>query len=94
VLASRNASRAISSSAARVPWKPRGVEPVEIGWDLDRTARAWAALLDLLAELGLAFDAFRTGRQPDTEAHTRQETPQFAKSIERHALLTPNAASA
>lgn len=43
-------------------------------------------LLRFIAEQGLAFDAFRAGRRPHTEAHNRQETPLFAKSIERHAL--------
>ena len=41
---------------------------------------------ELLAKQGLAFDAFRSSRRPHTEAHNRQETPLFAKSIERHAL--------
>lgn len=43
-------------------------------------------MLDFLAKQGLAFDAFRTARRPNSEAHNRQETPLFAKSIERHAL--------
>ena len=43
-------------------------------------------LLDFLAGQGLAFDAFRAARRPSSEAHNRQETPLFAKSIERHAL--------
>jgi hypothetical protein len=43
-------------------------------------------MLDFLARRGLAFEPFRTGRLPNSEAHNRQETPLFAKSIERHAL--------
>jgi hypothetical protein len=29
---------------------------------------------------------FKAARKPVSEAHNRQETPMFAKSIERHAL--------
>ena len=43
-------------------------------------------MLEFLAKQGLAFDAFRVARRPNSEAHNRQETPLFAKSIERHAL--------
>jgi hypothetical protein len=43
-------------------------------------------LLDFLAKQGIPFDVFRTARRPMSEAHNRQETPLFAKSIERHAL--------
>ena len=39
-----------------------------------------------LARQGIPLDLFRTGRRPFSEAHNRQETPLFAKSIERHAL--------
>jgi len=43
-------------------------------------------LLDLLGKQGIPFDVFRAARIPMSEAHNRQETPLFAKSIERHAL--------
>jgi hypothetical protein len=43
-------------------------------------------LLDALAKLGIPRDVFRTARKPISEAHNRQETPLYAKSIERHAL--------
>ena len=43
-------------------------------------------LLEFLAKQGLPFDGFRASRQPATVAHNLQETPLFAKSIERHAL--------
>jgi hypothetical protein len=43
-------------------------------------------LADFLARQGIPQDLFRKGRQPFSEAHNRQETPLFAKSIEQHAL--------
>ena len=43
-------------------------------------------LLDSLAKQGIPREAFRSARKPVSEAHNRQETPLFAKSIERHAL--------
>ena len=43
-------------------------------------------LTAFLARQGIPLDLFRTGRRPFSEAHNRQETPLFAKSIERHAL--------
>ena len=49
-------------------------------------------LLDALARQGIPPDFFRSGRKPVSEAHNQQETPLFAKSIERHALS--NASSA
>jgi len=43
-------------------------------------------LLDFLGRQGIPTDVFQAARRPITEAHNRQETPLFAKSIERHAL--------
>ena len=43
-------------------------------------------LLDFLGKQGIPLDVFRSARKPISEAHNRQETPMFAKSIERHAL--------
>ena len=43
-------------------------------------------LRDFIGKQGIPLDLFRTGRRPFSEAHNRQETPLFAKSIERHAL--------
>jgi hypothetical protein len=42
-------------------------------------------LIDFLGQQGIPFDVFRNARRPVAEAHNRQETPLFAKSIERHA---------
>ena len=87
---------------------PAGRTTIDVIWDLRVTriddhsceltntvrSSATTEMLELLARQGLAFDAFRAGRRPNAEAHTRQETPQFAKSIERHALLTSKATPA
>jgi len=43
-------------------------------------------LTNFLAQQGIPVDLFRAGRKPISEAHNHQETPMFAKSIERHAL--------
>jgi hypothetical protein len=43
-------------------------------------------LLDSLAKQGIPRELFQSARKPVSEAHNRQETPLFAKSIERHAL--------
>jgi len=51
-------------------------------------------LLDSLAKQGIPWEVFQAARKPVTEAHNRQETPLFAKSIERHALNTNTAATA
>ena len=79
---------------------PNGRTKIEVIWDLSvrrisdesceltNTVHSSATpeMLDFLARQGLAFDAFRAARRPHSEAHNRQETPLFAKSIERHAL--------
>jgi hypothetical protein len=43
-------------------------------------------LLDSLAKQGIPLEVFKSARKPISEAHNKQETPFFAKSIERHAL--------
>ena len=43
-------------------------------------------LLDFLGSQGIPLDVFQGARKPILEAHNRQETPTFAKSIKRHAL--------
>ena len=42
--------------------------------------------MNFLGKQGLPLEVFRGARKPISEAHNRQETPMFAKSIERHAL--------
>src|SRR5579864_2819451 len=49
-------------------------------------------LLDSLAKQGIPQEAFQSARRPISEAHNRQETPLFAKSIERHALRNGSSA--
>jgi hypothetical protein len=51
-------------------------------------------LLDSLAKQGIPLDVFQAARKPVSEAHNRQETPLFAKSIERHALRSTSSARA
>jgi hypothetical protein len=43
-------------------------------------------LMDFLGKQGIPREVFQAARKPISEAHNRQETPLFAKSIERHAL--------
>jgi hypothetical protein len=43
-------------------------------------------LMDFLAKQGIPWEVFKAARKPISEAHNKQETPLFAKSIERHAL--------
>lgn len=54
--------------------------------------RATEEFWDFLARQGIPFDVFRAQRQPMSIAHNKQETPLFAKSIERHALRNTKAA--
>jgi hypothetical protein len=82
---------------------PVGRTKINVVWDLrvrtvdDMTCEltnsvqssATPELLEFLAKQGLPFDAFRTSRQASTIAHNLQETPRFAKSIERHASARP-----
>jgi hypothetical protein len=79
---------------------PTGRTKIDVVWDLQVTgidddsclftntvhSSAPPEMLEFLARQGLAFEPFRAARRPNSEAHNRQETPLFAKSIERHAL--------
>ena len=79
---------------------PTGRTTIGVTWDLavrridDKSCEftntvqscATPELLEFLARQGIPFDVFRSARKPNSEAHNRQETPMFAKSIERHAL--------
>ena len=79
---------------------PSGRTKVQVIWDLsvkridDKTCEftnkvhssAAPELLDYLGKQGIPWEVFKAGRKPISEAHNRQETPFFAKSIERHAL--------
>jgi len=79
---------------------PTGRTKVGVVWDLrvrkldDRTCEftntvhssATPELEDFLGKQGIPWEVFKAARKPISEAHNRQETPLFAKSIERHAL--------
>ena len=79
---------------------PTGRTKIAVSWDLQVTrvddnscqftntvhSSATAELLDFLGKQGIPLDVFRAARRPMSEAHNRQETPLFAKSIERHAM--------
>ncbi|MEJ0091725.1 MAG: hypothetical protein WDM80_18495 [Limisphaerales bacterium] len=78
---------------------PAGRTKIGVIWDLsvrkvdDQTCEftntvhssATPELMDFLGQQGIPWDVFRAARKPVSEAHNRQETPLFAKSIERHA---------
>lgn len=79
---------------------PTGRTKVGVIWDLsvkkidDKTCEftnrvhssATPELMDFLGKQGIPWEVFQAARKPVSEAHNRQETPFFAKSIERHAL--------
>lgn len=79
---------------------PTGRTKIGVVWDLsvrkidDNTCEfsntvhssATPELLDFLGKQGIPWEVFQAARKPISEAHNRQETPLFAKSIERHAL--------
>ena len=79
---------------------PTGRTKIGVIWDLavkkidDKTCEftntvhssATPELMDFLGKQGIPLEVFRGARKPISEAHNRQETPLFAKSIERHAL--------
>jgi hypothetical protein len=79
---------------------PTGRTKVGVMWDLkvrkldDKTCEftntvhssATPELEEFLGKQGIPWEVFKAARKPVSEAHNRQETPLFAKSIERHAL--------
>ena len=79
---------------------PSGRTKLDVVWDLrvkkldgttcefTNSVQSFAPpeMIDFIASQGIPLEIFRAGRGPITEAHNRQETPMFAKSIERHAL--------
>ena len=81
-------------------FSPTGRIKVGVIWDLkvrkvDATrceftntvqSTATPQLMDFLEKQGIPFEVFQAARRPISEAHNRQETPLFARSIERHAL--------
>jgi hypothetical protein len=79
---------------------PTGRTKIGVIWDLsvkridDKSCEftnavhssATPELIDFLGKQGIPWEVFKSARKPISEAHNRQETPLFAKSIERHAL--------
>ena len=79
---------------------PTGRTKLRVTWDLSvvriddssceftnmvRSA-ATPELIELLTRQGIPVDVFANARKPNSAGHNRQETPMFAKSIERHSL--------
>jgi hypothetical protein len=87
---------------------PTGRLKIGVIWDLsvkkldDQTCEftntvhssATPELLDFLGKQGIPWEVFQAARKPISEAHNRQETPLFAKSIERHALRSHRSSGA
>jgi len=79
---------------------PTGRTKIGVIWDLsvrkidDKTCEftnmvhssATPELIDFLGKQGIPWEVFQAARKPVSEADNRQETPLFAKGIERHAL--------
>ena len=79
---------------------PTGRTKIDVIWDLsvkkidNKTCEftnlvhssATPELIDFLGKHEIPWEVFQAARKPISEAHNRQETPLFAKSIERHAL--------
>lgn len=71
-----------------VVWDLRVTKVDDATCELTNTVQSFAPpeLLELLGKQGIPLEAFRASRTPNSVAHNRQETPEFAKSIARHAL--------
>lgn len=80
-------------------YTPNGHTTVGVLWDLsvkridDHSCEftnlvhstATPEMLEFLGRQGIPWEWFRTARKPISVAHNEQETPEFARSIERHA---------
>ena len=96
-ISERDHLRLVSNSDV---FTPTGRIKVDVIWDLSvkkindhsceftNTVHSSATpeLMDFLAKQGIPWEVFKAARKPISEAHNKQETPFFAKSIERHAL--------
>jgi hypothetical protein len=79
---------------------PLGRTKINVVWDLsvkrvdDETCEftnmvhssATPELMDFLGKQGTPWEVFQAARKPVSEAHNRQETPLFARSIEHYSL--------
>jgi len=102
-ISERDHLRLVSNSDV---FTPTGRIKVGVIWDLsvkridDHTCQftnsvhstSTPELVDSLAKQGIPWEVFKAARKPISEAHNRQETPLFAKSIERYALNNSNSA--
>ena len=102
-ISSRDHLRLVSSSDV---FTPTGRIKVGVIWDLSvkkiddescefaNTVHSTSTpeLMEFLAKQGIPWEVFKIARKPISEAHNRQETPLFAKSIERHALRNSSSA--
>jgi len=72
----------------RVTWDLRVVRIDDSSCEFTNMVRSAVTpeLIELLTKQGIPVDVFASARKPNSVAHNRQETPMFAKSIERHAL--------
>jgi len=80
---------------------PTGRTKLDVIWDLtveriddDRCrftntvhSSAPPEMLEFLGKQGIPLEIFRAARKTVSEAHNRQETPEFAKSLERYAAV-------
>jgi hypothetical protein len=71
-----------------VVWELRVTKIDDTSCEFTNTVHSSAPpeMLEFLGHQGIPLEVFRAARRPNSEAHNRQETPQFARSIERHAL--------
>jgi hypothetical protein len=104
-ISERDHLRLVSNSDV---FAPTGRIKVGVIWDLSvkkiddhtceftNTVRSTSTpeLMEFLAKQGIPWEVFRAARKPISEAHNRQETPLFARSIERHALSNRNSVGA
>jgi hypothetical protein len=72
----------------RVTWDLRVVRIDDSSCEFTNMVRSAVTpeLIELLTKQGIPVDVFASARKPNSVAHNRQETPMFAKSIERYAL--------
>ena len=102
-ISERDHLRLVSNSDV---FTPTGRIKVGVIWDLSVTkiddrsceftntvhSTSTPELVEFLAKQGIPWEVFKSARKPVSEAHNRQETPLFAKSIERHALRNSSSA--
>jgi len=79
---------AAGRSKARVVWElsAKRIDDETTEYTNHIHASALDETLAFFKEHGIAFEKAAAARQAASDAHNREETPNFAKSIERHAL--------